>query len=200
MKKFVLPISAIIVLLVGIGCTPLTNVDSSTPTVEVVPGVAVTETAVPYPEGDEGTPAIQPIPAEGTRPYPSLDDRPIDVLPTPEIGGPEDFGPGEGPRVIGEVPPDLLEEIVADLMGRVGVERSAVNVVRTEQVVWPDGSLGCPRPDQVYTQALVDGYQVVLEQGGEMYDYRVSDKGYFFLCENSLNLGAPLPVKSTPTE
>jgi len=166
MKKFVLPISAIIVLvLIGIGCTPLTSVESITPTVEVVPGVEVTETAVPYPEADEGTPAIRLIPGEGTRPYPSLDDRPIDMLPTPEIGGPE-----------------------------------AVKVIQSEQVVWSDGSLGCPRPGEMYTQALVDGYRVVLEQSGETYDYRVANTGYFFLCENSLNLGVPPKTVGTPTE
>jgi hypothetical protein len=200
MKKLVLPISAmVILLLVGMGCVPLASEVGVTPTVEVVTGVEATETA-PYPGDEESPPVIEAIPAEGTRPYPSLEDRRVQVLPTPEVSGPEEAGPGERPRVIEQMPPDLLEAIVADLMERAGVGRSAVHVVRTEQVIWPDGSLGCPQPDQMYTQALVDGYQVVLEQGGETYDYRVSDKGSFVLCENSLDLGAPAADAGTPTE
>jgi hypothetical protein len=35
----------------------------------------------------------------------------------------------------------------------------------------------------MYTQALVDGYWVVLAVGEQEYDYRASDTGYFFLCE-----------------
>jgi hypothetical protein len=94
--------------------------------------------------------------------------------------------------VIGEVPQALLDEIIADLAERAGVERAAVQVVRAEQVVWPDGSLGCPQPGMVYTQALVNGYHVVLEHGGKSYDYRATASGSFFLCENSLNLGTPV--------
>jgi hypothetical protein len=186
----VLPVSGMIVLvlLLGIGCTPLSSRDriepTVGPTVGVVPAVEVTETPVPYPIGDEMTPAVEPIPAEETRAYPPLDELPVGTLPTPEIGGPEEPGPGELPRVIGEVPPDLLEEIIADLVQRTGAERSTVHVLQSEQVVWPDGSLGCPQPGMVYTQALVGGYQVMLEHGGETYDYRASEKGTFILCEN----------------
>jgi hypothetical protein len=120
------------------------------------------------------------------------------MLPTPEVI-PEKPGVGEETRVMNEIPVDLLEEIVADLMGRTGAARSAVGVLRSEQVVWPDGSLGCPQPGQLYTQALVNGYRVVLEQGGDRYDYRVTDRGYFFLCENALNLGTREGV-GTPTQ
>jgi hypothetical protein len=35
-----------------------------------------------------------------------------------------------------------------------------------------------------YTQALVDGYQVVIDTGEEELDYRVGSGGSFRLCEN----------------
>jgi len=50
-----------------------------------------------------------------------------------------------------------------------------------------DGSLGCPEAGQAYTQALIDGYQVILEVDGERYDYRVGSGASVRLCE-----GGPL--------
>ena len=85
--------------------------------------------------------------------------------------------------VTGEVPEALLAEIMADLVARTGVDLAAITVVRGEVVTWGDGSLGCPQPGMNYTQALVDGYWVVLEAGGTEYDYRASNRGYFILCE-----------------
>ncbi|WP_418605475.1 hypothetical protein [Georgenia sp. SUBG003] len=52
-------------------------------------------------------------------------------------------------------------------------------------MTWNDGSLGCPEPGTVYTQALVDGYHVVLEAGGERYDYRVGGAADVRLCTSA---------------
>ncbi len=53
-----------------------------------------------------------------------------------------------------------------------GVPVEQVVVVSAEAVTFPDGSLGCPQPGMVYTQALVDGYKIVAEAGGKTYDFR----------------------------
>jgi hypothetical protein len=91
--------------------------------------------------------------------------------------------PTTSPPVTGETPADLLTQIIADAADRAGVADSAVTVIRDEFAIWNDGSLGCPEPGQVYTQALVEGYWVVLEAGGTEYDYRATTKGHFILCE-----------------
>jgi hypothetical protein len=93
---------------------------------------------------------------------------------------PDDTTP---PLVMGETPPDLLSRIVADAADRAGVVDSELTVIRDEFVVWNDGSLGCPEPGQMYTQALVDGYWVVLKAGDVEYDYRANTEGDFFACE-----------------
>lgn len=85
--------------------------------------------------------------------------------------------------VVGEVPPKLLDEIIADLAGSTGAQAQSIQVIRAEAVVWNDGSLGCPKPGEFYIQMLLDGYWVVLKVEGVYYDYRVSDDGYFFKCE-----------------
>ena len=85
--------------------------------------------------------------------------------------------------VTGEVPTEIMEQIIADLVERTGEGRGDIQVIRAEAVLWNDGALGCPKPGEFYIQMLINGYWVVLEVEGIEYDYRVSDKGYFTLCE-----------------
>lgn len=59
----------------------------------------------------------------------------------------------------------------ADAAERAGVAADEVSFVSFEQVTWSDGSLGCPEPDMMYTQALVEGYRIVLEADGEQLVY-----------------------------
>jgi hypothetical protein len=85
--------------------------------------------------------------------------------------------------VVGEVPGEILDEIIADLVEHTSAEQVDIQVVRAETVVWNDGALGCPKPGEFYIQMMINGYWVVLEVKGAEYDYRVSDKGSFTLCE-----------------
>lgn len=85
--------------------------------------------------------------------------------------------------VVGEVPAALQAQLLADLEQRTGAQRSAFVLVRAEAVIWNDGSLGCPKPGEVYIQALVNGYWVVYRIGEREYDYRAAENGVFFLCE-----------------
>lgn len=93
--------------------------------------------------------------------------------------------------ITGEVPADLLANILADLTGRLGIAEGQIEVVRAEAVIWPDGSLGCAQPGETYTQDLVNGYWVVLQVDDTTYDYRVTTQGYFTLCEAPLPLSPP---------
>lgn len=87
------------------------------------------------------------------------------------------------PPTTGEGPSSLVDQIIADAAERGGVADSEVTVIRSESVVWNDGSLGCPKPGVAYTQALVDGYWIVVVAAGTEYDYRATSRGSFKLCE-----------------
>ena len=89
----------------------------------------------------------------------------------------------DAPAVTGEVPDALLDSIMADLEGRAGADRSQFTLMRAESVIWNDGALGCPEPGEMYTQAVIDGYHVVIEYDGEENDYRATEGGYFKLCK-----------------
>ena len=69
------------------------------------------------------------------------------------------------------------------------IDASDVELVSVEAVTWNDGSLGCGKPGEVYTQALVDGFRVVVEVDGHEYDYRVPQDGEPRLCESDLPPG-----------
>ena len=96
--------------------------------------------------------------------------------------------------VTGEVPAELLSAIEADLAQRQNASAEDIRVVRAQAVVWRDGSLGCPEPGMMYTQALVDGYWVVLALNGREWDYRAGSRKHFMLCERN---GKP-PLDGSP--
>lgn len=90
--------------------------------------------------------------------------------------------PPEGTDLIGDVPQELLDQILADASRRTGVAVDELEITFAEAITWSDGSLDCPEPGQLYTQALVDGHQVVIDAAGEELDYRAAGGG-FRLCE-----------------
>lgn len=96
--------------------------------------------------------------------------------------------PSGGVSVTG-IPGDLLNAILDDAVERSGLPTDSLIVTRAESVTWNDGSLGCPEPGMFYTQALVNGYQIVVDAEGRALDYRVQDNGLFRLCEQILRGG-----------
>jgi len=85
--------------------------------------------------------------------------------------------------VTGEVPAEIIDMVMADAVS--GSDGASFEVIVSEAVVWNDGSLGCPEPGVFYTQALVDGYHVILAGDEDQIDYRVGQNGYFFRCEQT---------------
>ncbi|MGB5102618.1 MAG: hypothetical protein WBO04_04770 [Steroidobacteraceae bacterium] len=76
----------------------------------------------------------------------------------------------------------VVDAVLADAASRTGRPVDELEVVSAESVTWSDGSLGCPAPGMMYTQALVPGYRVVVDAGGQRYDYHASLRGGFSLC------------------
>jgi hypothetical protein len=84
--------------------------------------------------------------------------------------------------VNGKVPQVILASILKEAAALSKVDRDQLVIARAQSVVWSDGSLGCPEPGMMYTQALVNGYWVIIEAGGKKYDFRVGRSGSFRLC------------------
>lgn len=89
----------------------------------------------------------------------------------------------------------LVKAAATDLAQQTGAALSEITLVSYEAVTWPDGSLGCPRPDMAYTQVLVDGARIRLQVGDEVYEYHSGGNQPPFLCENPTE---PVPGSVVP--
>lgn len=76
----------------------------------------------------------------------------------------------------------MLEQIRADAAQRAGVAFDQVKVLTVESVTWSDGSLGCPEPGMMYTQALVRGYRVRVDAAGTTLLYHAGTQNTFVHC------------------
>lgn len=101
--------------------------------------------------------------------------------------------PAAAPPVTGEAPAELVARVRVDAARRSGDATGELEIVRDEAVTWNDGSLGCPRPGEVYPQELVAGYWIVFRAAGSEFDYRVDSRGQFRLCESPRTPGSPPP-------
>jgi hypothetical protein len=117
--------------------------------------------------GPSGSLSVEPA-GSGTRP-----------------SGRESIPPSGAPEP-GAVPDALLQQVIAAAAADAGVEPADVVVISTEAVAWNDGSLGCPKPGVMYIQQIIQGYRVIVEAGGDRYDYRAGSSGAPKRCEGSL--------------
>lgn len=76
----------------------------------------------------------------------------------------------------------LTQAALADAALRTKLDRAQLTVVSAGAVTWSDGSLGCPQPGMMYTQALVPGYRIRIQAGAELLDYHASAGGTWVLC------------------
>jgi hypothetical protein len=111
----------------------------------------------------------------------ATDTEEMTMTPAP----PDDSAATELPT--GDVPADIAESeevqaAIADLAERQGVEESEITVAGFREVTWRDGSIGCPEPGMMYTQALVPGRQLVLAIDNDLYAYNAADDGEFTFC------------------
>lgn len=102
---------------------------------------------------------------------PASPDTEAPVEPDPETDPDPAEDPAGDPAGSDALLGPEVQLAIDDVVDRAGVARDEVLVTETELVTWPDGSLGCPEPDTMYTQALVEGYRIVLEVDGESYAY-----------------------------
>jgi len=117
----------------------------------------------------------------------------VEVQPEPaQSDGQEGSHPVASVSVTG-LPGDLLNSVLADASQRTGVALDALIVTQAEATTWNDGSLGCPEPGMFYTQALVDGYWIIVEAEGQSLDYRVQSNGMLRVCEGGLRRGGARP-------
>ncbi|MEO8085051.1 MAG: hypothetical protein ABI780_14615 [Ardenticatenales bacterium] len=76
------------------------------------------------------------------------------------------------PAALRELP--AVQAALADFADSLTSDAEPARIVAVREVTWPDSALGCPQPDEMYTQALVPGYQVRLTAGLTTADYHTN--------------------------
>ncbi len=91
-------------------------------------------------------------------------------------------------------PPPEAQEVVRlakeDLAQRLSVAVDQIQLVSVEAVDWSDTSLGCPQPGMMYAQVITPGFRVILEAGGQRYEYHTDTGRFVVLCEKGKPSGA----------
>jgi hypothetical protein len=77
----------------------------------------------------------------------------------------------------------LIRLAKEDLAKRKDLHIEEIEFVDFESVIWPDGSLGCPRPGVAYTQVQQEGYLIHLRHAGHIFAYHGSGDHPPYLCE-----------------
>jgi len=90
----------------------------------------------------------------------------------------------------------LHREVIADAGRRSGVDSGRILVVQSQAVTWRDGSLGCPEPGRMYTQALIRGYLIRVQADATVLEYHASMGGQWLFCPAERAI-APLPDAAT---
>jgi len=78
---------------------------------------------------------------------------------------------------------ERAREALANLLG---ISKEEIEVIKVEEVEWPDTSLGCPEPGRAYLQVIVPGCRVVMRVGDDVYEYH-SGGGHGVLCDGEGN-------------
>lgn len=130
--------------------------------------------------GCSGTPAtavptLTLIPPTATRPAPTAGPTvtpqpltsPADLEATRPAATQVQSSPGLPLVDIDPVAADLAALAQRLLAEQLDLPVRRVEIMDVQAVVWPDTSLGCPQPDQMYAQILVNGYRIVVRAAGE---------------------------------
>jgi hypothetical protein len=83
------------------------------------------------------------------------------------------------------VPPEsaaAVDAATTDAASHLGVSRDTLRVEQVQSRKWPDSSLGCPQPGQLYSQVVTPGYLIVISSGSHQLEYHTDERTRVTLC------------------
>ena len=78
-----------------------------------------------------------------------------------------------------------VDAALTDAASHLGVSRDALRVDQVESREWPDSSLGCPQPGQLYLQVVTPGFLIVISSGSRLLEYHSDDHTRVVLCKET---------------
>lgn len=90
------------------------------------------------------------------------------------LGGGQDQDIPEGPLELPEDADSLVMLAKFDLALRTGADIEKISTESVEETNFADASLDVPEPGVEYTAVVTPGYIIILESGGNTYEYHAS--------------------------
>nr|WP_323292724.1 hypothetical protein [Crocosphaera sp. XPORK-15E] len=74
-------------------------------------------------------------------------------------------------------PNTVITAVTEQIAQQTGLKTDALQIQETEVKTWSDGCLGLAKPDEFCTQALVEGWRIVVTDGQKTWVYRTDQTG-----------------------
>ena len=103
------------------------------------------------------------IPPTAIASYPEPTTAPTNVVPVPT-----------------PIPVDLTPAqmgAVQALSDKYNIPVDQIKIISTEEATWPNGCLGVVLPGVMCTDAIVDGFRIILEANGQQFEFRTNQDG-----------------------
>ncbi|HEY9771196.1 MAG TPA: hypothetical protein V6C71_22330 [Coleofasciculaceae cyanobacterium] len=75
------------------------------------------------------------------------------------------------------LPTEVQSAVLNDAVKRTSKTVAALKIIEAQSQEWSDGCLGLGKPNQLCTQAIVPGWQVVVTDGLRNWTYRTDNTG-----------------------
>lgn len=75
------------------------------------------------------------------------------------------------------VPPKVVKAVIADLSQQQNLPPEKLKVTKYSRESWSDGCLGLAQPEEICSQAIVEGWRVVVSDGSQKWIYRTDNSG-----------------------
>lgn len=74
-------------------------------------------------------------------------------------------------------PPNLIKLVRKDLAQRTKIPLQKISVKNSKPMTWSDGCLGLAKTDELCTQMLIQGWQIILNDDRKNWIYRTDSQG-----------------------
>ena len=75
------------------------------------------------------------------------------------------------------LPPEVQSAVLNEAVKRTSKTVSALKIIDAKQQQWSDGCLGLAKADEICTQAITPGWQIVVTDGLRNWTYRTDNAG-----------------------
>jgi hypothetical protein len=80
-------------------------------------------------------------------------------------------------------PSEVINAIKKDITNRFNINQNKIEVKESHQKTWFDGCLELAKPDEFCTQALVEGWRIILQNNDKTWIYRTNNNGSIIRLE-----------------